>query len=349
MDIGPIELILLTIVGGLIISSIIIPLWNEFITGFKAIFLSMIPSMENLWIYLLIFIGISPFFYRWFFGKIEKRKEIKNELENESLVIQGILKEDIKGSNIQELREFIELIENKLNSLPKSLFHYKEDLKKIILKSERYLEELEHEEVLSEINFKKEEAEEKIKLINEEIEKKKREIASERCKILFSLKPEENPVFKKNSLSNKEIKILIEEGYSHHNEFCVYEQKRIPVLIKSILNHSPSHTFLVWSVKRLLRKIDGVKSIEESLTKEADITFNYERETYALEIETGNLLGKHEQLKEKLNYLNRKYPEKWMFIVSNRDLFSKYKVLGLTSTRNNVLEKLEKLLKIPHT
>lgn len=347
MDIKPTEAIFLIIFFGLIASAVIIPLWNEFVIESKTILHSMIPTMENLWIYLLIMLGISPFLYKWFFSNIEKIKERKSELENNRRSIKDLLDENLRKYNSSELKDIIERMNNKLNNLPKKLILYKKELKEMLLKSERCLEELEHEEILFEIDSKRREVEERIKQLSE-IEEKKREMARKKYTILLSLETDKNPVFKKNNLNKNEIKILLQEGYSHHNEFCVYEQKRIPVLIKPVLNHSPSHTFLAWSVKRLLRKINGVKYIEESLTKDADITFTYERETYALEIETGNLLGKHERLREKLNYLNRKYPEKWMFIVSNRDLLSKYKKLGLTSTRNNVLEKLEKLLKISH-
>jgi hypothetical protein len=349
MGIEPTEAILLMIVSGLIISSIVIPMWNEFVIESKSALHSMIPTMKNLWIYLLIIIGISPFFYKWLFRKLEKRKERKRELKKGESEIEEILKENIKLYDLLELKRFINKISERLENLPEELIGYEEELKEFLLKSEKCLEELKHKETLLEINRKKEEAEERINLINQEIEEKKREMAQEKYNILLSLKPDENTVYKKNSLNNNEIKILKGEGYSQLNEFCVYEQKRIPVLIRSVLNHSPRHTFLVWSVKRLLKKINGIKHIEENLTKDADMTFTYEREIYALEIETGNLLGKHEQLKEKLIHLNRTYPEKWMFVVSNRDLFSKYKKLGMTATRNNLLEKLEKLLKITHT
>ena len=97
-------------------------------------------------------------------------------------------------------------------------------------------------------------------------------------------------------------------------------------------------------IKKLLLK----NSWHEAEKEEADIIFNYSGKNFAIEIETGNLLGKKKQLQEKLNYLNKKYPLRWMFIVSNRNLLSEYNKFGIATQRKGVSEKIAKMLEITH-
>lgn len=74
------------------------------------------------------------------------------------------------------------------------------------------------------------------------------------------------------------------------------------------------------------------------------MTFYYNKKQYAIEIETGNLLKKKDQLDEKIKHLNRKYRDSWLVIVSHRDLVPKYRKFGLTSDRKNARKTLERLL-----
>jgi len=133
------------------------------------------------------------------------------------------------------------------------------------------------------------------------------------------------------------------------NEFCVLEKKRITVLVKPFGNHTVQHEFLVWSSKRLLKKIKGIKEIQEHLTRDADLTFIFNGKKFALEIERGDLLRKPDRLREKRKYLNKKYTNRWMFVVSNRDFLTKYKKFGFTSDRSRLSENLAKLIQNTHT
>jgi hypothetical protein len=125
----------------------------------------------------------------------------------------------------------------------------------------------------------------------------------------------------------------------------VEKQKYLSVLIKPTMHHSKTHTFLVWSVKNLLRKTKGISNILDYDTREADINFRYNREVFALEIETGTLLSKKHQLRAKVDYLNERYSDRWMFVVSNKNLLSKYRKFGVVSSRSELPRKLKKLLK----
>jgi len=203
-------------------------------------------------------------------------------------------------------------------------------------------EELERKERINRLEVKEREIDERVK------EKERKEFEKEQNQkiILNRLETWRKRVFKKSDLDERQIKALKEDGFQQVNQFDVLERKFIPVFIKPYenMNHSREHIFLVWSVKRLLEHL-GIDIIEEHLTKGADITFKYNKKWFALEIETGKLLHAPKQLKEKVNYLNKQYPNRWLFIVSNEKLVSKYADYGLSTPRNRVQENIEKLLK----
>lgn len=282
--------------------------------------------------------------------KIVKRIKIRNyqirrrqdSINYHLSKINGLLKPDWNHEIKQEDR--IREMKEELNEI-KGIGELTEEsnrLKKEIKKEECDLIEWEHQKKIWRLNAE-----------NEELEKKKRmlimELEDDKSFTLENLDIENNRVFKKDNLSKKEYQTLIENGFKQVNEYCLLEKKRISILAKPFGNHTISHEFLVWSAKRLIKKIRGIKKIQEHLTRDADITFIFNNRTYALEIETGKLLGKHNQLKEKINYLNKKYPKRWMFIVSHRSFLGKYGKFGLTSDRSRMSEKLAKMLQISHT
>lgn len=275
--------------------------------------------------------------------KERKRVEEKNEFESISRAIKREL-----GDSSHEIKKYLGELEDALKHCRKNKKFkvFLEDINNKLKLSEEKLVEVEYEERIDSLNNEVYKKETKIRELEEKEQEKKRALISERWEILANLNIDEKNVLKKCNLSDKEKRALIQEGFEQVNEFCVFEMKRVPVLVKPESNHSATHTFLVWSTKRLLEHTHGIKYIEEHLSKEPDLTFEYQNKTYALEIETGSLLGKSEQKREKVNSLNRDYEDGWMFIVSNRDLLGKYSKLGFTSQRKDVQKNLKKLLKI---
>jgi len=277
-------------------------------------------------------------------------KKIKREREERKIELDRINKEREEIKKIidkklkfdyKETLNFIDKIKNKIrvSNEFEDLSKYNEPLKDKLERVEAYLERVEDEGYVNSLNQQKTELEEEIKRIKLEQEQNKEAI-------LGKLIIEENRIFKKSELSDKEIEILKHGGFEQVNQFDVLEKRFIPVLIKPYekLNHSREHIFLVWSVKRLLEH-KGVKIIEEHLTKGADITFKHKRKWFALEIETGKLLRAPKQLKKKVNYLNKQYLNRWLFIVSNEKLVPRYAKFGLSTPRNRVQEMFEKLIK----
>ena len=151
-------------------------------------------------------------------------------------------------------------------------------------------------------------------------------------------------VFAREMLTDKQAKALVEEGFSQINEYCVNEKRVISVLVRQEKNFTPTHTFLAWSAHRLIEDLSGTKYVDRHTTKGPDITFKFNGKDFAVEIETGCLLRKKEQLEDKIKGLNRKYGKRWMILVSHRKLLSKYRKFGFVTQRSDFEKNIKKLL-----
>jgi len=152
-------------------------------------------------------------------------------------------------------------------------------------------------------------------------------------------------IFKIDKLTPTEIDVLTEHRYVKVVEYDVKEKKLITVLLRPMPPHSSTHIFLVWSIKRLLKDIKGIKRIQTDFTVDADLTFNYETKVIAIEVETGSLLKVRKRLERKAEHLNDMYGNSWFFVVSNKNLVPKYRKYGKVTTRRGVAEMLQKMLK----
>jgi len=284
----------------------------------------------------LLGILLSYILQRVYFKIKIKRKIIAEE----KIYVQNFMEEDLNSIDLPNLEFKLKEIKKKylLERYPELNFKI-EEIKNLILK-------LEHKEHLNNFYYQKRIV--KKEIIDLELERDKLKI-TEKQKIALlkkNLNLEENKIFAKYDLDSKEVKILLEEGYKQVNEYCVSQKCVIVVLIRPTLNHSVAHTFLVWSTRKLLEKYGTIENIIEHETKDADLTFQIDSKTFAIEIETGTLLRKKKQLLEKIKFLNKKYKNKWMIVVSKRNLVKKYRRFGLCTQRNGVSEKLEKMAKI---
>ena len=89
----------------------------------------------------------------------------------------------------------------------------------------------------------------------------------------------------------------------------------------------------------------GVYNVFDWDTREADVCFKYFKKDLAVEIETGTLLSKKVQLRNKIDYLQSKYKDRWIILVSKKSIASKYSKFGNVTTRVDAPKKLKKLLK----
>lgn len=297
-------------------------------------------------VYFGLFI-LATIIYRILKFFIYKKTCLKNEtirVQDKTSEIENLLNKDLESDKKMILID-IEKINEKINVSysNKRFYCFTKRLKKRL---EIYLQ------LLEEIK-EKERKQKEIEQIERENEARKEQARLkalyddyDKDQLLFDLKADEKLVFKKEGLSKNQIKALESDKFKERNEYSVKENKIIRVLVKRKpnLNHSPTHIFLVWDTIRLLNEIKGITNMEEHETVDADITFTFNHKKYALEIERGDLLRKKHQQKEKVEDLNKKYKNRWMFIVSNKNYLSKYSKLGFATQRKQVAENLQKLL-----
>ncbi len=279
---------------------------------------------------------------------LQKRNERKLLIWNNKLAIPSLLEQSLREFDLEKARQFLNDVKNRieLSKQIKELSHFTDRLVIKLEKAQLKVKELEHEEKLEKIRKERDIVEKHVELL----EMKKQELENEKeqeiTDIWRRLNGYEINVFLREDLKDFEINALLKRDFISTTEYCVFEKKLIKVILKRTMHHSPTHTFLVWSVGRLLESLPKITHIDEHNTRDADLTFKCKKEAYALEIETGTLLSKKSQLRNKVSYLNRKYSGKWMFVVSNKNLASKYSKFGLVSTRKDVEKKLKKMLKL---
>lgn len=283
--------------------------------------------------------------HKSFFAYQKKKTELRIRTEEETEIIENFLNDKLEYQKSEPLKELISKI-NTYDFLAKLKEKYKDQISEKLSQAQRILEKFNHKEEIEELEKKREDLNDTIKFLIRQ-EKELTQTEEERIgELREEMNLEENKIFQESELTDKKADLLIKEGYEQTNQYSVIEEENISVYIKPVMNHSKAHMFLVWEIKRILNFWYEADDIREHLTKDADITFKYNKKTYALEVETSSLLKKKEQAKEKVKYLNRKYKDRWMFVVSNRNDVSKYKKLGFVTERKQVTKNLDKLLKI---
>jgi len=319
------------------------------------ILFSPVFAVDRNWLgYCVLFVlsitGVLYYHQKVCLNYAEKRFHVSllnKKAEAQKEMIRDFLNKELHYLNYWELVGLLDKVKHlKLHKDVKT--SYGREFEAKLKESEKVLKLKIKENEISELNDRKIDLQREI----EELEKEKhRKLISDANKseyIKGRLKIEENYVFRKDKLNKNQVNVLLENGFDHFNEYDIIEKKLLPVLIKTDVGHSPAHLFVVWSVKRYLKTIEWVSKIEEHFTRDADLTFNYGGKKFAFEIETGTLLGKKEQLTEKVKYLNRKYRKRWAFVPTNRNLVGKYNEFGTSIQRSQMSNFLEKWLKI-HT
>jgi len=355
-SLGVFETLILLVFAGAILSPFIESINNYFL-GLKqsmlAYFINLKPSLALcfiiLAIYIILFLVIIIIYkiLKFVFLLIAHAINETITIKNETIEIENFLLKDYEVEEKSMTLE-IEKIRDKINICHdyKKLKHFRLKLKKRLETCLQLLVALKKKHIVESTNKEIERNKRYLEDLDKERRIKETYEESNAEMICSQLGTWENNVFIKSKLSKNQIKALEKTGFKQTNEYSVKENKFIRVLVKPDSNHSKTHAFLVWDTIRLLKTIEGIRNIQEHETIDADITFNFNNKKYALEIETGSLLGKKEQTQNKLVELNKKYKKRWMFIVSNKILLPKYKKLGFATQRKQVSENLKKLLKI---
>jgi len=350
------EIIIFIFVSFIVITSVILPVLIELKQDAINAYLKTYPPVYNFFnnvilnhITIIIFITLISelliyITYKEISIQIQRKREIETETEEEWAQLNNFLEVDLKSLDYNSLIELYDKFKYPRFSYI-SLSEFEKDIELRLFEAKKRLIVLDHKKDVEIELDKKQEAEQKLEEINHEIHLKELKDKEKREKIIDRLSIGYKEVFKRENLNPKEREIAKQEGYHAINEYCVLENKLIPVLVKPTLNHSPTHTFLVWSVAKLLKKFPKIERIIEHDTRDADITFRIKNKIYAIEIEKGSLLRKQRQLKEKIESLDDAYRDNWLILVSNKNLAKKYKKFGNVSTRKDLRKKIEKWIK----
>ena len=345
------QLILIVAGGLLLYDSFLSPITkinNFFLTFPFQIWSFFQRAISNLTVKMVILTLILCLFLFLIYKIISKifkaKKEIKLKTSEEKDFLQKFLDIDVEIYSFEQLKEIEKKFQkHKFDYL--SILEYDGKIKLKLNEIKNRLIELKHINRLHSINYEIYNSKEKLGEINKEIEEKEMRLEENKKKIARKLNLGIEEVIRMKNLTPTEIKVAKEKGYTVEYEYCVSEKKFIHVLVGKVLNHSPSHIFLVWSTINLLHKFPAIKKITTSVTVNPDVSFKFKGKWYAIEIEKGSLLYKKDQLKNKIELLNKNYGNRWIFLVSKRELVKKYRKFGKVSTRKDLKKNIEKWLK----
>ena len=145
--------------------------------------------------------------------------------------------------------------------------------------------------------------------------------------------------FRKSELDKDEVEYLLGKEYKIAKYKRLASNKKEEFLLKPRFNESLTHFFAVYDTADYLES-KGIK-VQKFVTKKPDIVFEIGKKKYAIEVETGSALSKIKNLKEKVKLLNKNYDE-WFFIVTDRNLVSKYKKFADCVDLRYLKSKLQK-------
>lgn len=219
---------------------------------------------------------------------LEERRSRENIVENIESRISSVLKTKLEELKYPELRDFASEA-RRLHDLSieyKELKEFSSDLRALLTQARRAIEKEEHKIKIAEYEREEYLRKREIEELDKRIYLKQLAQEDKKREMMNQLKAYEHPVFRRDSLNEKQVVALMENGYSKVNEYCIIEKKLMTFLIDPVSNHSKTHTFLVWNVKELLKRMDGVEKIQEmkSIWKLKGISDNYRKQILTIMI-----------------------------------------------------------------
>jgi conjugal transfer ATP-binding protein TraC len=148
--------------------------------------------------------------------------------------------------------------------------------------------------------------------------------------------------YRHKDLKLDDLKYLLSRGYKEYSFYSILSNKKERYILKPRFNESPQHFFLTCDIANYLKKFTS--KVELFVTKKPDIVFTINNKKYAVEIETGKIKD-NKKLKEKAFLLNKEYGNNWFFVVTDKNLVSKYSQLGRTFEKRNIASKILQIAK----
>ena len=154
-------------------------------------------------------------------------------------------------------------------------------------------------------------------------------------------------LFWSKDLNKDEISYLKNKGYIERIFKNYFTNKKEKFVFRPNSNESDIHSYVVFLIEYYFKnkyKIENVRIFE---TVNPDLVFEINEKKYAIEVETGKIYQHNrKQLENKIRLLNKNY-DKWIFVVTNKNLVSKYRKYGRTIDLRYLKKQLESFLKTP--
>ncbi len=148
-------------------------------------------------------------------------------------------------------------------------------------------------------------------------------------------------IFRRKDLTKEQVEDLLKHGYHLSAQIGLFGGRQEEYVLKPRSNESLEHFFLIKMIEEYLKK--HTASVQLFEMKEADIVFQHNGKTIAIEVETGKKYDKDRKyLAKKVQWLTKKYGENWFFVVTDWSYKEKYTKLGTTYTRKEVPAVLKK-------
>jgi len=149
-------------------------------------------------------------------------------------------------------------------------------------------------------------------------------------------------IFRRKDLTKEQVEDLLKHGYHLSAQIGLFGGRQEEYVLKPRSNESLEHFFLIKMIEEYLKKYTA--SVQLFEMKEADIVFQHNGKTIAIEVETGKKYEKDRKyLAKKVQWLTEKYGENWFFVVTDsRNYKRKYEKLGKTYSRIEVPAVIKK-------
>lgn len=320
----------------------IISKWVSFLSLDLAFWMFRIGvGIMALLVFLKLFVLIQGFINDNFRTPKRKAEEYNEKIAEEQKEIEKLLNFELEGASKWDLVEHRGVLEEAKFSKEALLpylakWYYHIDNVRFLVNQEVESDELEDFE---------EQKEQFLKEIKD-LKKEKKQVSEGEIH-----NPEKEAFLKKyegcihvdaSDLEEGEKRWLEEAGFLRTHQWCINKKDSVEFLIKPRHNESLSHAYLASAIFDYVKKLDANAKL--STTKTADIIFTSKNNSWAVEIETGKVHEKNKkQLLEKVNVLNEKFPERWFFAVTNKNLLSKYHKLGETIDRSGIIGRIDEI------
>lgn len=146
------------------------------------------------------------------------------------------------------------------------------------------------------------------------------------------------------SLNKDEIYYLKNKNYIERTFKNYFTNKKEKIIFRPNSNESDIHSYVVLLIEHYLKEKYKIKDVKMYETVNPDLVFEINEQKCAIEIETGKIYQHNKkQLQNKITLLNKNY-HKWIFVVTNKNLVSKYRKYGRAIDLRYLKKQLDEFL-----